>query len=277
MRFQTEAWDQYSEAQNQAKRTVRKCAATGATVNPPILKSVLSQDQVAGELELGVVNIPVNQIVGVVSDNDRELYASDFLPLPSILSEFAVEWTQQYMAHLSDSDLAEPIRCYEYLGFFYVIDGKKRVSAAKAYGALTMKANVTRLMPIMTDDSQIRSYYEFVKAYDKTGLYQIFFSQEGKTEPFLKALGYEPDHIWNEADRFAFMFHWYPFERALQLAFDDSLNVTTADALMVLLEDHTYEELRKLPIWSLAELMQESWEDILRVSDPDFRNKKQAS
>lgn len=271
MRFQTEVWDLYSAAQNQAKRTVRKGAARGADTNLPMLKSVLNQDKVAGEVDLGVVNIPVKQIVGIVSDSDRDLYTADFLPIPSVRSEYAQKWTQIYLEHLSDAGLSEPIRCYEYLGAFYVIDGKKRVSVLKAHGEMMVKANVIRILPVQSEDPKIQAYNEFLKTYEKTGLYQISFSQTGKAETFLKALGYEPDHVWNETDRFGFIFHWYPFERALKLAFDGSLTITTADAVLVLLKNHSYAELRDMPSWTLAELMQEAWVDMYKVADPDFQ------
>ena len=274
MRFQTEAWERYSVIQNQAKRVVRKCTFNGMDAALPVLESILGQNKVAGEVDLGVVDIPVNQIVGVVSERDRDIYASNFLPLPSIQSEFAEKWTQLYMAHLSDTGLAEPIHCYEYLGSFYVIDGKKRVSAVKAHGTMIVKANVTRIMPVMTDDPQIRSYYEFVKTYDKTGLYQIAFSQEGKTASFLKALGYNPDHVWSDMDRYGFMFHWYPFERALEVAFDGLLNITTADAVLVLLKNHSIAELRKLPSWTLAEMMQDAGSDMCQAGNCDILSRK---
>ena len=271
MRFQKDAWERYSVLQNQAMRAVRKGAANNENITLPMLETVLDQNKVAGEVDLGVVDIPVNQIVGIASNSDKESYTSDFLPLPSVKSAYAEKWTQLFMAQLSDAGLAEPIRCYEYLGKFYVIDGKKRVSAVKAVGSVMMKANVVRIMPVMTDEPKIQSYYEFVKAYEKTGLYQIAFTQPGKTNKFLEALGYNPDHVWNETDRYCFMFHWYPFERALQVAFDGLLNITTADAVMVLLKKYEYAELRDTPSWTLAELMQESWVEMYQVVNPNFK------
>ena len=202
----------------------------------PLLKTVLDTYNVAGETDLGVVKIPVKQIVGVVAEEDRDAYVSDFFPLPSVNSEFAEKWTMMFMENLSDAGLSNPIRCYEFLGKFYVVDGKKRVSAVKAQGTIMIDAQVTRILPVETDDPEIQSYYEFVKTYEKTGLYQIAFTQPGKADSFLKAMGYEPDHNWSEMDRFGFMFHWYPFDRALEVAFDNQLNITTADAVLVLLE-----------------------------------------
>ena len=270
MRFEKEAWERYSVYQNQAKRIARKNSANVEMVALPLLKTVLDTYNVAGETDLGVVKIPVKQIVGVVAEEDRDAYVSDFFPLPSVNSEFAAKWTTLFMENLSDAGLSDPIRCYEFLGKFYVVDGKKRVSAVKAQGTVMIDAQVTRILPVETDDPEIQSYYEFVKTYEKTGLYQIAFTQPGKADSFLKAMGYEPDHIWSEMDRFSFMFHWYPFDRALEVAFDNQLNITTADAVLVLLKNHSIAELRNLPSWVLAEMMQDASADLCKIGNCDI-------
>ena len=270
MRFEKEAWERYSVYQNQAKRIARKNSANVEMAALPLLKTVLDTYNVAGETDLGVVKIPVKQIVGVVAEEDRDAYVSDFFPLPSVNSEFAEKWTMMFMENLSDAGLSDPIRCYEFLGKFYVVDGKKRVSAVKAQGTIMIDAQVTRILPVETDDPEIQSYYEFVKTYEKTGLYQIAFTQPGKADSFLKAMGYEPDHTWSEMDRFSFMFHWYPFDRALEVAFDNQLNITTADAVLVLLRNHSIAELRKLPSWVLAEMMQDASADLCQIANCDM-------
>ena len=267
MRFEKEAWERYSVYQNQAKRIARKNSADVEKAALPLLKTVLDTYNVAGETDLGVVKIPVKQIVGVVAEEDRDAYVSDFFPLPSVNSEFAEKWTMMFMENLSNAGLSNPIRCYEFLGKFYVVDGKKRVSAVKAQGTIMIDAQVTRILPVETDDPEIQSYYEFVKTYEKTGLYQIAFTQPGKADSFLKAMGYEPDHTWSEMDRFSFMFHWYPFDRALEVAFDNQLNITTADAVLVLLRNHSIAELRNLPSWVLAEMMQDVSDDLRKIDN----------
>ena len=72
MRFQTEVWERYSEAQNRAKRTLRKNDVEKTLCT---LEAVMEQEKTAGEVELGVYEIPVNQIVGIASDSDKECYA----------------------------------------------------------------------------------------------------------------------------------------------------------------------------------------------------------
>ena len=101
MRFQKEAWDQYSVVQDQAKRVMRKSTITGMGAALPVLASVLDQNKVAGEQDLGVVDIPVSQIVGIASDSDRDIYVTDFLPLLSVKSKYAERWTQLFMEYLS--------------------------------------------------------------------------------------------------------------------------------------------------------------------------------
>lgn len=271
MRFQTEVWERYADSQNRAKRALRKATAKGSDVKLPVLNDILDRSKMADIVELGIVEIPVNQIVGVSIDTDRDIYTRDFLPLPSVQSEFADTWTRIYKQHLTDTGLVDPIRCCEYLGKFYVVDGKKRVSVLKNHGTMMVRAEVTRFLPEPSDDVRVQSYYEFLKTYEKTGLYQVAFTQPGQAEAFLKALGYTPEHVWNDTDRFGLMFNWHPFERALEIAFDGMLNITTADAMTVLFRKHTYVELCKMPSWVLAELMQESWEEMYRICDPNFR------
>lgn len=271
MRFQTEVWERYSAAQNQAQRVLRKSVNNGTVNELPVLENVLKNENVAGEVELGVYEIPVNQILGIAGETEKELYTSDFLPVSSVKSGFAEKWCNLYLEFLSDRGLAEPVRCYEYMGKFYVADGKKRVSVAKVHGAMVIKANIIRILPVETDDPKIQSYYEFIRTFEKTGVYQIAFTNPCNADHFLAAMGYDPAHVWNDSDRWGFNFQWYPFERAVKLAFNGYLNITTADAVKVLMEKYAYAELKKLPSWTLAELMQESWLELYKVSNPDFK------
>ena len=277
MRFQSEVWERYSAAQNRAKRAMRRESGNGGASALVSIESVLAQAKVAGEMELGVCEIPVDQIVGVASDRDKELYAVDFMPIPSVKTDFAETWCNLYLEYLSDNGLAEPIRCYEYMGKFYVIDGKKRVSVLKTHGAMVIKAQVTRILPVKTEDPAIQSYYQFVKTFEKTGLYQIAFTQPADNDAFLEAIGYSPDHIWNDSDRWSFTIHWYQFEKAFKLAFGGYLNITTADAVRVLLKNHTFAELKEQTSWALAELMQESWYELYKISNPEFEIRNTAA
>lgn len=267
MRFQTEVWERYSEAQNRAKRTLRKKEVENTLCT---LEAVLEQEKTAGEVELGVYEIPVNRIVGIASDSDKECYTAEFLPLPSIKSGFAEKWCNLYLEHLSDKGLLEPIRCYEYLGKFYVVGGKKRTSVIKVNGDMLIRAEIIRILPAETEDPKIQSYYQFVRTFKKTGVYQIAFSNPCDLDAFLESMGYDPNYVWTDSDRWGFHFRWYPFERGLKLAFNGYLNITAADAVKVLMKKYPYAELKQMPSWTIAELMQESWRELYKISNPNF-------
>lgn len=271
MRFQNEVWEKYSAAQNQARRVIRKNNKNGIVNVLPALADVLEKAATAGQVELGIHEIPVDQIVGIATETGKENYTSDFLPIPSVSTGFAEQWCNLYLEFLSDEGLTDPIQCFEYMGKFYVADGKKRVSVAKVHGAMGIKAGITRILPKVTADPKVRSYYEFVRTFEKTGVYQIAFTNPCNTDEFLQAMGYDPNRVWNDSDRWGFNFRWYPFERALKLAFNGYLNITTADAVNVLMKKKSFEELKQLPSWTLAELMQESWMELYQISNPDFK------
>ena len=53
------------------------------------------------------------------------------------------------------------------------------------------------------------------------------------------------------------------------VAFDGLLNITTADAVLVLLKNHSIAELRSTPSWTLAEMMQNARLDLYQINPDD--------
>lgn len=270
MHFQTEAWALYHKAHNLGRKNIRKSEKEGTDPYLKELSSVLNDDMVAGKVELGVMEIPTDKIVGVFSETEKDLYTYDFMPLSDPDTEFADQWCNLYLHYLGDKGIRGAVTCYEYLGQFYVVDGKKRVSVVKSHGAPTILAAVTRILPVKTEDEEIQRYYEFLQYFELTKLYQISFTQSGSFGKLQKALGYDADHVWDEMDRFGFLFNWHAFERAFQEAFGGTLNITAADALLVMLEDYPYSKLREMQPWILTNHIQSAWKKLYQVSDPDF-------
>ena len=270
MRFEKEVWTRYYQVCSQVKKDIRKAERLGLENCPKELKYELETKKVANTVELGVVEIPVKQIVGTATFDEKNLYSPDFLPVASADSPYAEQWCQLYMDYLSDKGWDGAIRCFEFLGRFYVQDGKKRVSVLKAHGATVTDAIVTRIMPVMEQDKEIENYYDFLNNYEKTGLYQVAFSQPGSFDKLQRALGHNPDYEWNDSDRFSFLFNLPPVEYALEEAFNGHLNITAADAIVALLEEHPYNELRRMQPWNLTKLLQDCWVKLYKIVDPDF-------
>ena len=56
----------------------------------------------------------------------------------------------------SDEGIRDPIRCCEYMGRFYVQEGNKRVSVLKSFGAPSIPAVVTRIIPAWSQEHEVR-------------------------------------------------------------------------------------------------------------------------
>ena len=277
MRFEREVQELYLKAYGKGTSNHRKNEKEGTPIHLQVLETTLDQKKVAYKIDLGVMDIPVSQIVGVLAANGTELlYTPDFLPLSSPKSAFAKEWRQVYLEYLSDKGLNTPIRCYEYLGRFYVQDGVKRVSVMKNHGTSTISAQVVRIMPTCTTDKNIQCYYEFLHHFRLTRLYQVSFTQSGYFERLQAALGHESNYRWNETDRFGFLFHWHAIESAFQKAYGSDLNITAADALIVLLENYSYSQIIQMPVWALTRVFQAYWKELYELSFPGVAlNRKQ--
>ena len=76
--------------------------------------------------------------------------------------------------------------------------------------------------------------------------------------------------MWTDQDRFSFLFNLLPVEYALRRAFHGHLNITAADALLVLREEYSYREIRKMKPWDLTNVIQNSWVKLYKIFDPDF-------
>ena len=102
----------------------------------------------------------------------------------------------------------------EYLNHFYVMEGHKRVSVLKYFGAITIPATVTRLLPKPSDDPEVAAYYEFLDFYKMTGLNFIVFRQPGEYPELLEALGRSDSDAWSAEDIYSFRAFFYMFRDA---------------------------------------------------------------
>ena len=97
---------------------------------------------------------------------------------------------------------------------FYVMEGHKRVSVLKYFGAITIPATVTRLLPKPSDDPEVAAYYEFLDFYKMTGLNFIVFRQPGEYPELLEALGRSDSDAWSAEDIYSFRAFFYMFRDA---------------------------------------------------------------
>ncbi len=260
-----EATDQYLSALKAGHKTYKERILNGQYPYPQVLDEILNDSMSAGQLDLGLLEIPAERIVGTKTRGRRDAFAADFMPLLPKDTEFAAKWIVLCEAHLSDEGIRDPVRCFEYLGRFYVQEGNKRVSVLRSYGAASIPAYVTRIIPAWSEDEEIQAYYDFMRSYKLTGLYQVMFSHAGSFAKLQAALGREPEQVWTEAERRSFLTGYLRFERSFDKLGGERLSMTVADALLVWLKIYPFDSLKTMSDAELSKSLSSVWAD-MRVS-----------
>ena len=257
-----EALEQYNYALKLGQKYYKSAVISGGYPYLQALDEVLDESMVAGRVEMGLVNIPSEQIVGVKSVGRRTALAGNFMPLLGTDSEFASKWITLCDAHLSDEGIRDPIKCCEYMGRFYVQEGNKRVSVLKSYGAPTIPGMVTRIIPAYSEDPAVQLYYEFMHFYRLIGLYQLNFTRSGSFARLQAALGFEPKHVWTDEERRSFLAGYLHFKSAFDKLNTKKLKVTAADALLVWLQVFSFSDIKNQGPQELQKNLSTVWPDI---------------
>ena len=75
-----EAMSQYASALKQGRKSYKEALVRGRYPYPQVLDEIISDSMVAGQTELGVMEIPIDQIVGTKTAGRRSAFSADFLP-----------------------------------------------------------------------------------------------------------------------------------------------------------------------------------------------------
>ena len=241
----TEAIEAYRAAHKKALKSYREDAEHGRWPYPQVLDDILDGRTVAGRIELGVINVPVERIIGTVSAGRTSVFSRDFMPLAEQNTEFGAKWITLCDAHLSDEGIRDPIRCYEYFGDFYVQEGNKRLSVMRYFDAPTIPASVLRIVPAYTNDPKTRLYYEFLEFYHLSRTYAFRFTKPGRYKKLVAALGFDPDDIWTEEQRQRVLTAYTMFsESASRVKFPEG--VSMSDAFLTWISVYSHSDFKAL-------------------------------
>ncbi len=248
----SEAQAQYAAALKAGQKYYKEAVLKGEYPYPQVLDEILDEHLAAGRAELGLIDVPMDRIVGTKSEGRRNAFAANFMPLLPMDSEFGSKWIALCSANLGSEGIRDPIRCYEYLGRFYVQEGNKRVSVLKSFDAPTIAGQVTRIIPVWSEDEEIRLYYEFMDFYRLSRLYRVQFSRCGSYKKLQAALGFEPDHVWTDEERRRFLTALSSFEHALELSCGGRLPEDHSDLFLIWLQLYRLSDLRDMTAKELA-------------------------
>lgn len=265
----TEAFDEYARALRAGQREYKELISAGKEPYPAVLDDILTDISTEATQNVGLVEIPTDQIIGTKSAGRISAFTASFLPLLDADSEFANKWVALCLANLSDEGIREPIVCYEYLGNFYVQEGNKRVSVLKHFGAARIPGNVTRVLPKQDGSPRVKAYNEFLDFYKASGIYTVQFQRPGDYGKLLSVLGKEPGEGWTERERLTFTAYFQYFRDAFAALNGNLLDMRPEDALLLWLKVYPYRDLGKLSRDELKKTLTAIWEDLTALSQPE--------
>ena len=232
-----QASNQYGRALKAGQKYHHSCVSRGEYPYTKVLSDVFNEYMAASQVDVGLVDIPMELIVGTTTAGRKAAFAGNFMPLLGYDSEFSTKWINLCEAHLSETGITDPVVCFEYLGYFYITEGNKRVSVLKSYDSPTISGHVKRIMPEWSDDDPaVQVYFEFLDFYELAGIYDVKISSKGGYAKLQAMLGFEPDHVWTKDERSEFLYGFTRFKEAFRKLNTERLPVTAGDALLVWLQ-----------------------------------------
>lgn len=253
---------EYNKARKSAMKDFRAHSIRGEYPYLQVLDDILNYTETDGECDLGLVEIPIAQIAGTKSRGRTNAFASNFMPLLEEDTEFAAKWINLSKAHFEEG-IRDPVEAYEFMNHFYIVEGNKRVSVMKHFGAVTIPGHVTRIIPKKNTSKESIVYYEFMDFYRITHLNFIIFSEPGSYSTLLKYINPDNHQRWNTDMQNHFKSAYYRFTQLLSEYSNMKLPLTPADAFLIYLDYHRYEDLFEKSQKILKEEISLLWEDFL--------------
>ena len=112
---------EYAKARKKAQKTYRSQLLKGTYPYLQALDDIVSFAVIASEVDLGLVEIPLDAIVGTKTAGRKQAFASNFMPLLDENTEFAGKWVSLYQAHIEEG-IRDPIKVVEFMNRFYVVE-----------------------------------------------------------------------------------------------------------------------------------------------------------
>lgn len=255
----------YSKALRLGQREYQSRSRQGLSPYVPTLDEILDETASDSEVKVGLMQIPAERIVGTYAAGRQTALAYNFMPLLPGDTEFASKWANLYEAHVNEG-IRDPIKAYEYMNKYYVMEGNKRVSVLKYCGAVTIPGNVIRILPKRTEEKENKIYFEYLDFFKATGINYIYFSQEGSFDRLMKRIGKTYTDLWSDDDIMDIRAAYVNFEKAYRHREE---GVTVGDAMLVYLDIFGYDTLKKNTIAEIKENIQKIQEEFSVSTDED--------
>ena len=260
--------EDYSKAHKLGKKDYQTRMMEGKRPTLEVLDEILPSRGSCTEVSLGLVQIPLDQIVGTKTEGRSNAFAANFMPILASNTEFAQKWITLSTSH-EEVGIREPIKAYEYMNQFYVEEGNKRVSVLKYYGAVTIPGVVTRIIPPRTNEKENRIYFEFLDFYAVSKLNYIWFSKEGSFAKLQAAVGKGPKEEWTEDERLDFNSAYSRFLSEYEAKGGKKMAITPGDAFLSFITLYGYDTFKEKTVSEIQELITKSWEEFVLLNEKE--------
>ena len=259
--------EDYKNALKSGQRAYRACVARGQSPYLAVLDDILVNVNIVAQEPLGLVEIPVESIVGTKTSGRHTAFAPNFMPLLEPDTEFAGKWSNLCDAHLEEG-IHTPIIAYEFLNKFYVQEGNKRVSVLKYFDAVRIAGTVTRLVPERNDSLENRIYYEFLDFYKLSKVNDVHFSRLGGYAKLQTLVCKASGESWTDDDRLSFSSFYTMFRQQFLALGGGGLNLTAGDAMLVYLSVYRYADACESTPSQMKQNLEKLWDEVKVLTEP---------
>ena len=253
--------ENYKKALSLGQREYRSCVARGEYPYLSVLDELLPPERQSMGTELGLMQVPINLIVGTKTAGRTTAFARNFMPLLAEGTEFSDKWERLCNAHLKEG-IRDPVLVYEYMNRYYVQEGNKRVSVLKFFDSVTIAANVIRILPERSNNPEVLAYFALTDFIRASHVNFLEFSRAESYAEFQRLVGKEPEEPWTDDERKTLNTVYYYFKRAYVARGGDRLRTTVGDALLSCARIYGYQPLRGMTETEMKKAVGKAWDEI---------------
>ena len=265
--------EEYRKALKLGKKDYQTRLLRGEKPILQVLDDILPNRSSYSESPIGLVQIPIDQIAGTKTVARSSSFAGNFMPILREDTEFAAKWESLLDSHVEEG-IREPIKAYEYMHKFYVVEGNKRVSVMKYTGAVSILGTVIRVIPKPTQEKENKMYYEFLDFYQLAPINYIRFTQEGGYAKLQEAVGKGPSEVWTDEELLDFSSVYSRFVSEYRAKGGDKLNITPGDAFLSFITLYGYDAIEEKTTSEMQALVTKSWEEFVLLAENSGINLK---
>ncbi len=230
-----------------------------------VLEELTQNIDIVSEVPLGLCEIPIEQIVGTNGHGRSTSFASNFMPLLKENTEFAYKWAALAQIHL-DEGIRDPIKCYEFMNRFYVVEGNKRISVLKHFGAVDITGEVTRIIARPDGSTASKVYQDFLKFYKITKINYLTMTKEGSYKKLCELLGREKEEDWDIEFLKSFRSLYSRFVRVYNELGGFRLDTTPAEAFLEFLKLYDLDQIEAMSEPEFKKSVDSIWKSVALIT-----------